>query len=84
MTGNYMDMSLYQDVLANMLHDLTNGELSLDVVRSVLITPEGNTVFEVLYYDREGHKICLPEGEDDWYCPTYYYRVTPVHSTISW
>ena len=84
MTGNYIYTNEYLEILHAMVHDLTNGELSPDIVRSVLITPEEGVVFEVFYLDRQGKKVCLPEGEDDWYCPTYYYRVTPVHSTISW
>ena len=85
MTGNYVYTSRYQDVLANMLHDLTNGELSLDMVRNVLITPEGHAVFEVYYFDHAGHKIRLYDVDSDWYySPTYYYRVTPVDATISW
>lgn len=80
MTGNYMNTALYQDVLENMAHDLTNGELSLDMVRHILITPEGNTVFEVFYLDRDGHKIMLPDED----VATYYYRVTTVDATISW
>lgn len=85
MTDNYMNMSLYQDVLENMVHDLTNGELSPDMVRNVLITPEEGTVFEVFHLDRTGHRISLYDHDSEWYyTPTYYYRVKPVDPTVSW
>lgn len=88
MTGNYIYTDQYLEILQDMVHDLTSGELSPDMVRNVLITPEEGTVFEVFYLDREGHKIILPENGDeesfDWYCPTYYYRVKRVDALTTW
>lgn len=84
MTGNYVYTDEYLKIMQDMVHDLTEGELSPEMVRHVFITPEEGTVFEVFYLDRKGHKITIPENENDWRCPTYYYRVTPVDATISW
>lgn len=83
MTGNYIYTGEYTQIIQYMMYDLTHGELSADMVHSVHITNDG-AVFEVFYLDREGHKISLPEGEDDWYCPMYYYRVKRVDALTSW
>lgn len=88
MTGNYINRTTYLYAIQDMIHRLTTGDLSAHMVRHVLMTPEEGVLFEVFYFDREGHKICLPENGDeeslDWYCPTYYYRVSPVDATIAW
>lgn len=83
MTGNYIYTSAYLKVIQDMVTDLTNGELTADMVQNVLITADG-TVFEVLYLDREGRKICLDENVNDWYSPTYIYRVTRVDALTTW
>lgn len=82
MTDNYVYKNRYLQIIRDLVIDLTLGEITADMVRHVLMTPEEGVVFEVFYYDRYGKKIVLP-GEDG-YVPTYYYRVTPVDATISW
>lgn len=83
MTGNYIYTGEYLKIVEYLVHDMSGGELSADMVQNVRITPDG-TVFEVFYLDREGHKICLPDGKNNWYCPTYHHRVNYVDALAAW
>lgn len=85
MTGNYIYTNRYLQIIRDLVTDLTLGEITADMVKSVLITPEEGTVFEVFHYDREGRKIRLYDVDSDWdYTSTYYYRVTRVDALTSW
>lgn len=83
MTGNYIYTKEYLEILQDMVHDLTNGELSPDMVRRVLITPEEGVVFEVFYLDRQGYKVCV-YTDAVYECWTYYYRVKRVDALTTW